>query len=147
MVLATRYPPAVGRRRKEGTMRFLIKWGLLLIPALALAKPAVAQTPRSVLLSDSQQPGSVIVFPNFTNQFKVPKPQCKNGYLVAWVVDNLDRPIKFDGLIGDVVLRGPDNAAASASVQGPVAGVGHSTAVSAYQGITIQADPALAVGA
>ncbi len=45
-------------------MRFMNKWGLLLIPALALAAPAGAQV-RSALLSDSQQPGSVIIFPKF----------------------------------------------------------------------------------
>jgi len=202
----------------------MIKWGVLLIPALALAMPAGAQT-RSALLSDSQQPGSVIVFPKFINADAVhvdgatlprteielgvvcppgvaqtpanlcdehrtikikahwvcpgsqeftskyicretdfniflsingklsfsadgktywsnapraPKPPCKNGYLIAWVVDNADNPIKFDGLIGDAVLRGPDNVANSTSVR-----MGSSTAVSAYSGITIQADPAL----
>ena len=36
---------------------------LLLIPALALATPALAQ--RDVRLADSQEPGSVIVFPKF----------------------------------------------------------------------------------
>src|SRR5437660_1076230 len=41
---------------------------LLLIPALALATPALAQrdvTQRDVRLADSQEPGSVIVFPKF----------------------------------------------------------------------------------
>src|SRR5437868_7873291 len=37
---------------------------LLLIPALALAMPAFAQV-RDPRLSDSQEPGSVIVFPKF----------------------------------------------------------------------------------
>src|SRR5215831_7408586 len=36
----------------------------LLVPALALAAPAVAQV-RPTTLSDSQEPGSVIVFPKF----------------------------------------------------------------------------------
>ena len=47
-----------------------------------------------------------------------------------------DLPIKFDGLIGNAVIRGGNLAA------GPDAG--SSTAVSAYNAITIQADPALA---
>ncbi len=210
-------------------MRFIPKWGLLLIPALALAVPAFAPMPasaqtRDVRLSDSQQPGSVIIFPKFINRApvrtdsptgpllprteielgvvcppgvpvttttcfehqtikvhahwvcpgddnvttkyvcddtdfvlflsingklafsadgrsywsnapRVPQPNCPNGYLIAWVVDNADRAIKFDGLIGDAVLRGP------------AVGPGFSTAVSAYLGITIQAHPALALGA
>src|ERR1700732_3154076 len=45
-------------------MKFMIKWGLLLIPALALAMPASAQV-RPATLSDSEEPGSVIVFPKF----------------------------------------------------------------------------------
>ncbi len=35
----------------------------LLVPALALAAPAFAQAARPTTLSDSQEPGSVIVFP------------------------------------------------------------------------------------
>jgi len=203
-------------------MKFMIKWGLLLIPALALAMPALAANdPR---LSDSQEPGSVIVFPKFirngtvttfgdgavlprteieigvvcppgvtptttqcfehqtiklkfhwvcpgsdnindkyichetdfnvfvslngklafsadgipinSNSPRVPAAPCANGYLIGWVVDNSDRPIKFDGLIGDAVLRGPNIAAAGFT----------STAVSAYSGITIQAHPDLMTG-
>jgi hypothetical protein len=37
---------------------------VLLVPALALAAPAFAQV-RATTLSDSQEPGSVIVFPKF----------------------------------------------------------------------------------
>jgi hypothetical protein len=50
-------------------MNFKVKGGwlaMLLVPALALATPALAQT-RSPLLSDSEEPGSVIVFPKFIN--------------------------------------------------------------------------------
>ena len=65
-----------------------------------------------------------------------------HGYLIGWVVDNSDRAIKFDGLIGDAVLRGPQNIDAAGFIP-----PGTSTAVSAYQGITIQADTALANGA
>jgi hypothetical protein len=42
------------------SVRFLV----FLVPALALAMPTVAQV-RPVTLSDSQEPGSVIVFPKF----------------------------------------------------------------------------------
>jgi hypothetical protein len=70
----------------------------------------------------------------FSNQPHVQAPQCKNGYLIMWVVDNANRPIKFDGLIGDGVLRGPDNLATTTSVV-----AGSSTAVSAYSAIPIQA--------
>jgi hypothetical protein len=43
----------------------------------------------------------------------VPIPPCSGGYLIAWVVDNQGRPVKFDGLIGDAIIReGPDAAGA-----------------------------------
>ena len=48
-------------------MKFKIKGArlaMLLVPALAFAAPAFAQV-RSPLLADSQEPGSVIVFPKF----------------------------------------------------------------------------------
>jgi hypothetical protein len=196
-------------------MKFMIKWGLLLIPALALAMPASAQlhpgepgaTPTTGL-SDPTEPGSVIVFPKFirgtvalpeggtvprteleiavlcpkgdicpehqsvkirahwvcpgfqdpatkfvcretdfdflctvwekcvivpdgffagVSTKTVPAAECPRGYLIAWVINPAnDRPVKFDGLIGDAVLRE----------------VG--TALAAYNGIPIQADPALA---
>jgi hypothetical protein len=61
--------------------------------------------------------------------FSVPVPQCPEGYLIGWVVDESGRPIKFDGLIGDAVLRES------------------STAVTAYNAIPIQAAPSLATGA
>jgi len=184
---------------------------LLLIPALALAMPAFAAA-RDTRLSDSQEAGSVIVFPKFMKgtvtlpeggtapmteleigivcpvgetcpehrQVKmrfhwvcpgfqtfdsklicreqdfdvigsvyeklvlvpngagtsdgvgtrfVPPPPCPFGYLIGWVIDTSDRPIKFDGLIGDAVLR--------------VSG----TSVASYSAIPIQADPNLAPGA
>jgi len=207
-------------------MKFMIKWGLALVPALALATPALALAPAG--LSDSQQPGSVIVFPKFiggapgatgsaprvpvdgiagltvsrteieigavcpasgtpgvgpcaahapvvvnfhwvcpgfegvnsnicnensffvtlsvdgklvfsadsipinTNSPRTPAPLCPRGYLIGWVVNNVAaaQPIKFDGLVGNAVIRGP-----------VVASTGTSTALSAYAGITIQATP------
>ena len=49
------------------------------------------------------------------------------GYLIGWVISPAnDRPIKFDGLIGDAVLR-PSSAA-----------------LGSYNAIPIQADPGLA---
>jgi hypothetical protein len=194
-----------------------VKWlriSLVLLLALGLAIPAVAQV-RDPRLSDSQEPGSVIVFPKFiagtvtvdgevrpkteievgvvcpkgftctehtfikirfhwvcpadqtfehkficpevdfdltatyfgklvfspeggvntagvTGAFanvSVPPPPCDRGYLIGWVVNTADQPIKFDGLIGDAILREASGA------------------VSAYNAIPIQADPALATNA
>jgi len=61
-----------------------------------------------------------------TNPGGVRLPPCARGYLIAWVINSADAPIKWDGLIGDAVLR---EKPASAS---------------AYNGITIQAASALA---
>jgi hypothetical protein len=58
--------------------------------------------------------------------FNIDGTPCVRGYLIGYVVNTSDQPIKFDGLIGDGVIR---NTATSAS---------------AYRAITIQADPALA---
>jgi hypothetical protein len=36
----------------------------------------------------------------------VPAAPCPGGYLIGWVIDPAsDQPVKFDGLIGDAVLR------------------------------------------
>jgi hypothetical protein len=56
----------------------------------------------------------------------VPAAPCPRGYLIGWVIDTSNRPIKFDGLIGDAVLRQSR------------------TAVSSHGAIPIQADPVLA---
>ncbi len=175
--------------------------------AMASGEPAAAQT-RDPRLADSEQPGSVIVFPKFirgfvdadgvntpatefevgvvcprescpenekvkirfhyvcgTNEGDVagswvcketdfdafttvngklvfnpeglppgntitPIPRCDRGYLIGWVISPAnDQPIKYDGLIGNAVIRNSD------------------TAVTSYRGYTIQADPALAVAA
>jgi len=192
-------------------MRFTIKGArlaALLVPALALAAPAFAQT-RAAGLSDSQEPGSVIVFPKFvkgtvplpeggtasvteleigvvcpkgstcpehqpvkirfhwvcgTGEFNlagsfvcqetdfdvtatvwekivlvpdgsfagvstktVPAAPCFAGYLIGWVINPAnDQPVKFDGLVGDGVIRQTGAAIAS------------------YSAIPIQAHPALA---
>ena len=76
--------------------------------------------------------GKLIFNPEATTppgNFITPLPQCQRGYLIGWVIDQFDRPIKFDGLIGDAVLRES------------------STAVSAYTAIPIQAHSELATGA
>jgi hypothetical protein len=208
-------------------MKFKIKGArlaMLLVPALALATPALAQD-RDPKLNDSQEPGSVIVFPKFLqgtvalpeggtapiteleigvvcpkgvicpehepvklrlhwvcgateadentsfvcketdfditatvfekivltpngeaasssgvpNHFS-PAANCPQGggYLIAWVINPAnDKPIKFDGLIGDAHLR-PGS---------PVGGVGSPTALADYDAIPIQAVPSLANGA
>jgi hypothetical protein len=182
---------------------------LLLLLALTLAIPAMAQV-RSPLLSDSEEPGSVLVFPKFLSgttahgeprsafeigitcpknvregtpgvcaegtsvklrahwvcpgsqdlaeKFicketnfdlfgtvtgtivinpanaghvtqRVPTPPCEAGYLLVWVINPSDQPIKYDALIGDAVLREFDDAPA------------------AYNAIPIQAFPGDATGA
>jgi len=188
----------------------------LLVPALALAAPAFAQV-RPTTLADSQEPGSVIVFPKFiqgavglpeggtapaseleigvvcpkgvtcsehqavkirfhwvcgTSESNlagsficqetdfdvtatvfekivlvpdgtpqngyasglptktIPAAPCPRGYLIGWMITPAsDTPIKFDGLIGDAVLRESGTAEAG------------------YNAIPIQADPKLANGA
>jgi hypothetical protein len=210
-------------------MKFTIKWALLLTPMLALATSAFAQgtPPRDPGLSDSQEPGSVIIFPKFitgdvtvdgitfprteieigavcpplqqwvrnqigcaehapvkvrfhwvcpgaegvnsnicpeqnfevvlsvngklafgadgtqinTNSPIVPIPNCPRGFLIGWVISPAnDAPIKYDGLIGNAVIRGPNLGAGTISP-------GMSTAVSAYSAITIQANTADNTGA
>ena len=66
----------------------------------------------------------------------VPAAPCTNGYLIGWVISPTnDQPIKFDGLIGDAVLR-PGTSTS-----------GSPTAQASYNAIPIQAHPALANGA
>jgi hypothetical protein len=211
-------------------MKFKIKGArlaMLLVPALALAAPAFAQV-RATTLSDSQEPGSVIVFPKFiqgsvstaegsnmpiteleigivcpkgvvcpehqsvklrlhwvcgTSEADLagsfvcretdfdltatvfekvvitpngegagfytaglptkftPPANCPNGggYLIAWVINPAnDRPVKFDGLIGDAHLR-PGSPAAAA----PNPFAGSALALASYKAIPVQADPGL----
>jgi hypothetical protein len=84
--------------------------------------------------ADGAVPGTYWV-----NAPRVPAPPCPRGYLIGWVVNQSDQPIKFDGLIGNAVIRNP----------ALVAGVdtGLSTGLSAYSALQIQADPALDSGA
>jgi hypothetical protein len=57
----------------------------------------------------------------------VPIAPCPRGYLIGYAVDQFDRPVKFDGLIGDTVQR--------------IFG----TDIQSEAAITIQADPRLVV--
>jgi hypothetical protein len=66
------------------------------------------------------------IFPTNTT---VATPNCFQGYLVVWVIDFFGRPIKFDGLIGDAVIRHSDQSAG------------------AYNAVPIQAAASLANGA
>src|SRR5215831_15536168 len=55
-------------------------------------------------------PDSVQTFQNFN---PVPAPPCDAGYLIVWAVNANGDPIKFDGLVGDAVVRvGPNDASA-----------------------------------
>jgi hypothetical protein len=60
--------------------------------------------------------------------FGSPEPPCAEGYLIVWVIDESGRPIKYDALIGDAIIR---DAAGSAG---------------AYNAIPIQAVTGLATG-
>ena len=78
--------------------------------------------------ADGAVPGTYWV-----NAPRVPAPPCPRGYLIGWVVNTADQPIKFDGLIGNAVIRNPN------LVAGPDAG--SSTGLSAYAAMQIQAVP------
>jgi hypothetical protein len=203
-------------------MKFIRKWGLALVPGLALATPSLALGPPNQ--ADISQPGSVIIFPKFinmpavtvdgvlvprteievgavcpvgatctehqsvkvrfhwvcpaqenvnsnicrvssfdltlsidgklafpadgalpgsasalANQPQVPAPPCPRGYLIGWVINTADQPVKFDGLIGNAVIRNPEVT---------VTGVTSSTGLSAYAALGIQAaDAEAATGA
>jgi len=50
--------------------------------------------------------GKITLNPNGQSSIgNIPVAPCPQGYLVAFVVNLLDQPIKFDGLIGDAVVR------------------------------------------
>ena len=75
--------------------------------------------------------GKITLNPNGQSSIgNIGVPPCPHGYLVAFVVSPAnDQPIKFDGLFGDAVVRLSGGA------------------VSAYDGVPVQADPHLANGA
>src|ERR1700730_13333473 len=194
-------------------MKFIRKWGLALVPGLALATPALALGPPDQ--ADLSQPGSVIIFPKFinlpavtvdgvlmprteievgvvcpvgaprvehqsvkvpfpsvcpgvenvnpnicsvwnfdlalsidgklafpadgalpgspsalANQPRLPAPPCVRGYVIGWVINTADQPIKFDGLIGNAVIRNPNITDAVGTRR---------TGLSAYSALQIQA--------
>jgi hypothetical protein len=82
---------------------------------------------KIVLVADgTPQDGYATGLPTKT----VPAAPCPGGYLIGWVITpTSDTPIKFDGLIGDAVVRTSGTAQAG------------------YNAIPIQADPSLANGA
>jgi hypothetical protein len=63
----------------------------------------------------------------------VPTPPCPQGYLIVWVVDDNEQPIKFDRLMGDAVIREPNTTPGGLAF--------------AYNAIPIQAAATLADGA
>jgi hypothetical protein len=65
----------------------------------------------------------------FVNYEDVPEAPCEEGYLIVWVVDDHGNAIKFDGLIGDAVIREDEDTA------------------SGYNALPIQAASYLATGA
>jgi hypothetical protein len=73
-------------------------------------------------------------FETLTNTDTVPQPPCPRGFLILWVVDDSGNPIKFDGLIGDAVIRDSNGTdAANFDV----------LYFRAYNAVPIQADPSL----
>jgi hypothetical protein len=74
--------------------------------------------------------GTIVINPANVGHFtqRVPIPPCAAGYLIVWVINTSDQPIKYDALLGDAVLRELDEAP------------------SAYNGIPIQANAAAATG-
>jgi len=75
--------------------------------------------------ADGAAPGTYWV-----NAQSVPAPPCPRGYLIAWVVNTNDLPIRFDGLIGNAVIRNPNIV--------DVVGT-RSTGLSSYSALGIQA--------
>src|SRR5262247_3730596 len=61
---------------------------------------------------------------------RVPLPSCAAGYLIVWVINPSDQAIKYDALLGTGILRELDDH----------------EAVSAYNGVPIQANAAAATG-
>ena len=75
--------PLAGRREKEGTMKFMIKWGLALIPALALATPAFAHGPAQIEPTPSSREASSSSPNSSTSSLDGRRPLIVDGQLVA----------------------------------------------------------------
>jgi hypothetical protein len=50
-------------------------------------------------------------FQNLEGCGSIQLPPCQNGYLIAWVVNESGQNIRFDGLLGDAVIRESSGAA------------------------------------
>ncbi len=48
----------------------------------------------------------------------VPPPACPRGFLIVWVIDDTGQPIKYDGLIGNAVIRETTRPAAAYTAVG-----------------------------
>jgi hypothetical protein len=82
-------------------------------------------------------PGGVVLGETYPNNATtpIPVPPCLRGYLIAWVVDGgTGAAIKFDGLIGDAVIKEP-----TPGCNGPCV-------AKAYNAIPIQASENLSTG-
>jgi hypothetical protein len=55
--------------------------------------------------------GTIRLSPEPTLLGDAPVPDCGEGYLIVWVTDGSGQPIKFDGLIGDAVIRDSGDSA------------------------------------
>jgi hypothetical protein len=53
----------------------------------------------------------------------VPPAPCARGFLIVWVIDESGRPIKYDGLIGNAVIRETTRPAAAYTAVGIQAGL------------------------
>ena len=72
------------------------------------------------------------VFPNNVSTTSFNPPNCDRGYLIVWVINSSGQPIKFDGLIGDAILRTPTDV----TMKNPTP-----TSARGYNAIAIQAGP------
>ena len=70
---------------------------------------------------------------------KVPAPLCPEGYLIVWAVNTRNQPIRWDGLVGDAVVRWNSHAAgaykALAIQAATPGGTGTPIALSGTQGL------------
>jgi hypothetical protein len=96
---------------------------------------------KIVLTPNGETPGFYNVAGGGLPTKFAPAPNCPQGggYLIGWVINPAnDRPVKFDGLVGDAHLRPGSPAAAAVN---PFAG--SPSALADYKAIPIQADPGL----
>jgi hypothetical protein len=99
---------------------------------------------KIVLTPNGEGPGFYSVAGGGLPTKFAPAANCPQGggYLIGWVINTSDQPIKFDGLVGDAHLRPGSPATAAVN---PFAG--SPSALADYDAIPIQANPGLANGA